>query len=802
MEEKTLTGYNMICEAFSQLPSLEYIIWICPTSFIVSNYIDELFRSLDVMASIPRDNETILNSARDTFRGMKILYLNRYDYLSKLSVRQARIEDNDELIPIISSTNPEILADGDHYLLADLILKQDTNNRFFVGLDNKNAIQGMLATSLDVNMSLIMKIFDIDAYPDLIIQADAVPPPPPLLICLLGDLRLIEMKTLETFLYNSNVLFINFQFLKDHFNDLYDTLEERKGGRKGIREEGKYDESKHEESKFDSKHDDSSHSPSASSSSSSKSMLFRYCQLLVSTSPNPTSLQGVVIIGFPRSEEESYDYSSTLISDFDMIIELLDDSEDVDDEEEENLQRHLDSIEILRENYFKEDDPYSIANLSKAANHNSNNTNAFYQKSNKASWIKIPLSKETSPVSNNDKLHSILLNGFDERISRLESAKAINKEKPPKANAFAVTALCLNEGYLSRSLDLVKLAFEEQSDLAYCLYMLSNDVIPSMAMKGFSYIKTRPGISFDQSLYIIHRAFFFVEDNLSLSRILNHDLPSSSSNSAASSESKEESKGNDTAAATTSPNYDLYDFLSNIKLQTERNEILSSLSYSLSSNDVEMIENPDDISFKITLSSKIIGCIVFSRRMLSPDDLNWFRLHYHLDDSLNYNRYRLKNQYLINHFIIDPIFSYFTRHILSICMRKLNKSLFYYHLEKENIPSKEILEHFAFIKSRRFPQGSHISCQNRPILKDTKTEEVISLPKEDSPLYIMNKGSVFSRYKKIISKRIVIVGGSIHSLAFLETLSTISYLYLPNIYYIIDILPTSFRMNDIMVGGM
>jgi hypothetical protein len=787
MEERIPIAYTLLREAFAQSPSLEFIVWVCPTNFIAANYIDELFSEVELNKL---DNDEALAEAKALFKGYKLLYCTRKVFLPKLSVRVAQIEDNDELIPIIQRSNPEILADGDRYLLADLLLKQDHNNRFFVGLDNKERIQGMLATSLDVNMSLIMKIFDIDAYPDLIIQADTVPPPPPLLIAIFGDIRLFELKNLESFLYNQNVLFVNFQFLKDELKDLYTDLRDNTVGAGAANNNNSF-----EESIF-----------------ADKSLLYKYCQLLISRNPNPASLQGIVVVNFPRTEEEAQDYSHCFTREFDILIELLDDSEDVEDEEDDSLQHHLDGIEIIREMYFREGDA-SLSSLdhissfkpgqSNASNSNNNNAEAemiYYRKNAKSNWLKVPVSKENNPIINNDRLHQSLSNCFEDRIQRLEAAKAINKEKPPRANAFAITALCLDADFLSRSLDLIKLSFEEQSSLSYCLYMVSNETVPSMALKGFNYIKTRPGISFDQSLYIIHRAYFYLEDHLSLRRVTESDLPSSSSQSTTRFEGKEESKGG-YEGKETEPNYDFYDFLNQIKLQTERNELLETLKLSLRMNDVGPYENPDDISFKIMLSSRIIGLIVLSKRMLSVDDLNWFRVHYHLDDFVNYSRNKLRNSYLICYYCIDPIFSSFTRVILSSVMRKCGKNTFYYHHDKEIIPPKEMIESFYFVKPRRFPEGKHIANTVRPISKNPLTLEEETLPKDDCPLYLMTKGRL-NHYKKIISKRMVIIGGSVHSQSFLETLCAIHYLYIPNIYYIIDILPTSFRLNEnLMVTG-
>ena len=95
---------------------------------------------------------------------MTVLYCPRSAIFPKLLVRDARMEDNDDLIPVLRDSNPLALEGQGDYFLADLIQAQDENNRFFVGV-HKNVPTGMLATSLDVNVNLIRKVFNTDPFP-------------------------------------------------------------------------------------------------------------------------------------------------------------------------------------------------------------------------------------------------------------------------------------------------------------------------------------------------------------------------------------------------------------------------------------------------------------------------------------------------------------------------------------------------------------------------------------------------------------------------------------------------------------
>lgn len=88
--------------------------------------------------------------------------------IPKFIVREARIEDNDDIIPILKYRNIFEQSHIDDYFFANL-LQDDANgnSKFFVGMvDDK--IVGFLAVSEKINISLIQHVYDIDSFPDLI----------------------------------------------------------------------------------------------------------------------------------------------------------------------------------------------------------------------------------------------------------------------------------------------------------------------------------------------------------------------------------------------------------------------------------------------------------------------------------------------------------------------------------------------------------------------------------------------------------------------------------------------------------
>lgn len=696
---------DIIKEVYALSPNIDFIVWVCPYSYIVPDFVEKLFSSI------------ILDPATTNIgplRGYRIMFAHRSNFLPKLTVRNARVEDNDDLIPIIQHSNPDILMGQDRYFLADLIQHQDLNNRFFVGL-KKNHIVGMLATSLDVNMSLIMKIFDIDAYPDLIIQSDSIPPPPPLLIGIIGDLRLLEVEGLEEMLYDQNVIVINLEKIAVHLQD--------------------YQHGDH------------------------ASALMNYVQHMMQNFHTPSQLQAVILWGFPRSESEATEHMKTMVHEFDIVLELLNVSEEVDDDEEEDddfLQQHLDAVEVVRDYYFKDVD---------------HNAGGHGKDKKKAVWRKVSYDQDSYHSNKKDnlvRLHTAVVQCLDERVQRMEAAKVLNKEKPPKANAFAITALCMEEEFSSRSMDLIKLAFEEQPDYAYCLYMVGNQRAPSRETGCLNFIKTRPGISFDQSLYIINRSYFYVQDHLRVARIEEQMME------------------------------DIYSFLAPVK-QRERMEIVDAMQGSLQENDVSLLDNPYQVSFAIKIGEKTIGTAILTRKILTNEDVNWYRLHYHIDELVNFSRHRTRSQYVLLHWMIDPIFSTWTRLIIRQIMRLCNKTVLYYHSERDIAPPKEIIEDFVFVRPRRVIQGENAAYKNRPQPHQANASEgkeaenghqsmgVYALG-EDAQLFCILKPSLAFK-KSLIATRVVILGGSAHSQACLETICSVPYVYYPNIYYIVEVVP-------------
>uniref|UniRef100_A0A8B9Q937 Cilia and flagella associated protein 61 n=1 Tax=Apteryx owenii TaxID=8824 RepID=A0A8B9Q937_APTOW len=92
-----------------------------------------------------------------------LLGCHRHQYCPQLYVRKARLEDHDDLLPILtchSETLKEIYGD---YFLADLLETQDEENQAVVGEDGGTAV-GFMSLCSQVNISLLHECFDLGPF--------------------------------------------------------------------------------------------------------------------------------------------------------------------------------------------------------------------------------------------------------------------------------------------------------------------------------------------------------------------------------------------------------------------------------------------------------------------------------------------------------------------------------------------------------------------------------------------------------------------------------------------------------------
>ena len=104
-------GKELLTKAFEKLTDVDYIFLVVPESARLSETLTKLLPSLDVTK-----RKQIPNS--DPLKGIKVHCAVRNNYFPKLLVRNALVEDHDDLLPIIKAQNPTSAQETDEFFLA------------------------------------------------------------------------------------------------------------------------------------------------------------------------------------------------------------------------------------------------------------------------------------------------------------------------------------------------------------------------------------------------------------------------------------------------------------------------------------------------------------------------------------------------------------------------------------------------------------------------------------------------------------------------------------------------------------
>jgi hypothetical protein len=704
---------------FAENPEVDYVLWVFPNKARVTDSMERLFKPLDLVGRHP------ITADVDPLENHSVQVLHRTDFLPRLSVRQARVEDNDDLLPILEANNPTLTEGQEDFFLADLIASQgenvatycfcinvtlccmatDDRNRFFVGVTNSdrnvagypnanacNTIVGMLATSLDVNVGLITKIYDIEAFPDIIVQKQERPLPYPDLISVVGDLRIARKA------------------------DIYQI-----GSRLNC---AVFDAEKCLPPVDIANSDETS---AVAAIQALKDIIAEELSKPERSGPNVPL--ACIVIGFPRCDEEATAISQNDFL-FDCYLELGNGPESIDlEEDDQYLQYHIDAVETLMQ--LIED--FSGESTSEAAV--------------APRWKKAPCDAGDPYRCLLDELTHLV--GL--KAQEIEQLKIRDLEEPPKANAFAITVFAMLEEYESRAEDMLTIAFEENIEFDYCVFILPCNARPSRLTQSMVMAPVRVGVSFDQCLYILHREVLVSRDSISVSRALESMLPSLST------------------------------FLGPL-VEREKDDVTTSLRASFRENDVDLRDNPAEVSFAATMRGEVIAVVSLSRRLVTNDEVNWLRANYRVEDYVAFERHRLRSQAYVTHWVGDPLLSpQWARFILREIMRLYRKTLLYYLADYKTPTCREIADVMIPVSPL---------CRMQPFRNDLSSIPYIARPNSaplsvEAPLFCVAK-NMLSKRKAIIATRVVIVGGNASVFPLLEYLILNPHVYLTSVQLVIE----------------
>jgi hypothetical protein len=175
--------------------------------------------------------------------------------------------------------------------------------------------------------------------------------------------------------------------------------------------------------------------------------------------------------------------------------------------------------------------------------------------------------------------------------------------------------------------------------------------------------------------------------------------------------------------------------------------------------------------------------------MTTPEDITWIRANYQIDDMINLDRHRGRSQAMIKQWILNPIYSKWSRYVMREIMRMYQKTLLLYQSSSNILPPVDIPYEMLPVLPRRrmntLPNDSEFLAQRPTPYADGKY----------SPLFIISKRQL-SIPKTTVGMRIVIIGGGSSTFSILQTLCYVPHLHLMNIYLVMEQIPPPWNTNQ------
>ncbi|NXO60101.1 CFA61 protein, partial [Aramus guarauna] len=142
---------EIVRRAFITVPELQFILLFTPAD---ENLEPDMGNVFEKMMAAPG---SVVNT------NFTLLVCPRHRHHPQLYIRKARLEDYDDLMPILTRQSETLKETYSEYFLADLIERQDEENQAVVCEDGDTAV-GFMSLCSQVNVSLFQECFDLGPF--------------------------------------------------------------------------------------------------------------------------------------------------------------------------------------------------------------------------------------------------------------------------------------------------------------------------------------------------------------------------------------------------------------------------------------------------------------------------------------------------------------------------------------------------------------------------------------------------------------------------------------------------------------
>ncbi|TMW55487.1 hypothetical protein Poli38472_010369 [Pythium oligandrum] len=163
---------HLLHAAFSTLQSKRRVLLVLPLSVEIENEATGFHKFFE---RVPQRETSITTGAAaflgdlDTFESYAVYQAQSRDFHAALHVRRARVEDHDDLEPILRKQSESLSRQFGDYFLAELIKDQDEHNVCLVAQSgaNEGRAVGLLALSDEIEVSTLQASFELEPYNNL-----------------------------------------------------------------------------------------------------------------------------------------------------------------------------------------------------------------------------------------------------------------------------------------------------------------------------------------------------------------------------------------------------------------------------------------------------------------------------------------------------------------------------------------------------------------------------------------------------------------------------------------------------------
>jgi hypothetical protein len=351
---------------------------------------------------------------------------------------------------------------------------------------------------------------------------------------------------------------------------------------------------------------------------------------------------------------------------------------------------------------------------------------------------------------------------FQQRINEIEDVVG-RPNLEPYGNAFVISLFCLLDEHSSRAEDLLRVAFEENPSVDYCLFMVPNGARPSPLCRWLSLVQTRDGVSFDHSLFLVRREALLAHESMQVVRCSPRHMP------------------------------DIESFL--LPMGGDNQKVLAAVQSAMKDIDVNLKDNPGEVCFITMLDNVPVAVLCMSRKQCSSDDVSWLSANYQIEEYVNLEKHRARAQAFVTEFVSSPIFKHWGKFILREAMRQYGKAILYHQCKSASSVSDEIMSNMIPVRPRRRQQPrmmDDIGKEEEVLLAVRPSESIYT---REDPLYFMSKRALTDS-RALLTNRLVVIGGDNSAVSVLETLAFVPYMQLQNIFLVTEDPPAPWTGGD------